>query len=198
MSPPPLDVPLNVSQCEIPKPYFSEDQFRGTFFPVMSKMASEKKRLLNYLKEETKDCQQACMFTTVARSVYTLLQNNNFDKRQNVDAITGAIQACYPGISPQFSKGLVRSLVAKAGNNFANTNSSKLYADKSLNLFSSMTSISMYGFFVAATLVVFFASVLVGKRFMSHRRSRDTAYSDIEMVRQEEVLLAGIEAAPAE
>lgn len=71
--------------------------FESTFSLVVSKNPEMKK----FFDTIAKDCQKTCVQSTVPATAMTLFLTNNDDEAAGVDALTGAIHACFPGVPHQ-------------------------------------------------------------------------------------------------
>merc|ERR1719316_1390004 len=56
---------------------------------------------------EAKDCQKSCLQHTVPEAALSLFMINNYDQDTGLDAMTGALHACFPGVPRDAIKVLV-------------------------------------------------------------------------------------------
>lgn len=68
--------------------------FEYTFFKVLENQPEMQK----YFDTEAKDCQKTCLEKTVPASAMTLFLTDNANDDAGIDALTGAIHACFPGV----------------------------------------------------------------------------------------------------
>merc|ERR1719420_1983618 len=113
----------------------------------------------------TKDCQETCILKATPEAVFTIFMTDNRDRRQDIDAITGALHACYPGIPQKMVRKVVdevRVVLEKAQAEAY----SRLYLRKIplLHLMTSKPAISLYGLAAMVALATFFLGLRMGRR----------------------------------
>merc|ERR1712224_310525 len=77
---------------------FPTADFLKSFEYVLFKVIKKKPDLHKYFQTQAKDCQMDCLEKTVPISAMTLFLTGNEDGEAAVDALTGAIHACFPGV----------------------------------------------------------------------------------------------------
>lgn len=91
----------------VPCPYegyehdFPLNDFLHSFEVTLMQVLQNKPGMAAYFDEQAKDCQKTCLQQTVPASAMTLFLHGNYDDYTGVDALTGAIQACFPDVPHQ-------------------------------------------------------------------------------------------------
>lgn len=78
--------------------YFPVEDFLTQFDSTILEVMTMTPKLQKYYEEEAMDCQKLCIQQTVAASATTLFLTDNYEENTGIDALTGAIHACFPGI----------------------------------------------------------------------------------------------------
>lgn len=76
---------------------FPLNEFLDTFHNTIMTVMQTKPKMKKMFETEAMDCQKTCLQHTVPTSAMTLFQTNNYDSPSGIDAMTGAIHACFPG-----------------------------------------------------------------------------------------------------
>lgn len=77
---------------------FPLNDFLYSFETTILHVMENKPKLHKFFDTEAKDCQKTCLQQTVPASAMTLFLHGNYDDYTGVDALTGAIQACFPDV----------------------------------------------------------------------------------------------------
>jgi len=77
---------------------FPLNEFLQSFEATIMQVMQKKPDLNLYFDTQAKDCQKTCLQKTVPASVMTLFLTGNEDADAGVDALSGAIHACFPGV----------------------------------------------------------------------------------------------------
>lgn len=77
---------------------FPLHEFLNAFEDTFGQVMATKPELHKFFISEAKDCQQKCLEETVPMSVMTLFLTDKHNDDVGVDAVTGAIHSCFPGV----------------------------------------------------------------------------------------------------
>jgi len=142
---------------------FPMDDVLEAFGDAFQKVASKYERVKKFFSEEALDCQFPCLEQTVPLTMKTLFLTDQQDKEVGIDALTGSMHACFPGVPSKEIRQLVTETVSVLQNAGADAQT-RLYATKLIK-FGSSNFFPLCGLVTAMTLVLFFAGVAVGRRW---------------------------------
>eukprot|EP00746_Dinoflagellata_sp_MGD_P138773 gnl/MRDRNA2_/MRDRNA2_72359_c0_seq1.p1 gnl/MRDRNA2_/MRDRNA2_72359_c0~~gnl/MRDRNA2_/MRDRNA2_72359_c0_seq1.p1 ORF type:complete len:401 (+),score=67.38 gnl/MRDRNA2_/MRDRNA2_72359_c0_seq1:76-1278(+) len=77
---------------------FPLNDFLKSFEDTIMRVMAKKAELRNYFETRAKDCQKTCLSGVVPVSAMTLFLTNTDDPAAGIDALTGAIHACFPDV----------------------------------------------------------------------------------------------------
>jgi len=147
------------------------EKFKAAFKQSVEKNAEMKK----FFETVAKDCQVGCLDKTVPASALALFLTANHDEDKIVDALTGAIHACFPGVPHEDINALVadtKSLMVGA----QDAARLRLYSSKMPLVSTGSMTFSFFaplcGVMTAAGLLLFVAGVGVGRRCKQGPRSQ--------------------------
>lgn len=147
---------------------FPMDDLIAQYKEAFQKVVEKKPKVLKFFQTEAKDCQMECLSQTVPPTVLTLFLTNNDNKGQGIDALTGAMHACFPSVPPSQIRIVVQATVDSLENATA-TATTRLYNAKKLKLLPFQGSFfPMVGIAAASCLLLFFAGVAMGRRSKRH------------------------------
>lgn len=158
---------------------FPMDDFRMAFAGAIGNVIDRRPGFKRYLQRETKDCQETCIRKTVSRAALTLFLTGNQQHGESIDAVTGALHACYPGIKSTYLMDIVEETADAMQNaqdvasiNVLNTKKTPTSGIWIVTV--GVDSSSVYGLVAAACMLVIVGCVVMARRI--NRHSPNTAY----------------------
>lgn len=142
---------------------FPVNDFLKKFKATFMKTVAKNPEMQTFFDTKAKDCQLTCVDKTVPAAAKTLFLTDNKDDVKGVDALTGAIHACFPGLPHEDINSLVAATkeVMDASQDAARL---RLYANNMVKS-GSFSFFPLFGLVTAMSLLLFFTGVAVGSRW---------------------------------
>jgi len=162
---------------------FPLHEFLKSFEDTFTQVMASKPALHQYFISEAKECQKNCLTDTVPMSVMTLFLTDKHNDDVGVDAVTGAIHACFPGVPEEDINLLVTETSAVMLDAEAHAAKLLKYELEGEDLESSSPSgFPWFTFFVAIS-VALCAGFALGQRMKGSTFSPGHGYEMVSMGR---------------
>jgi hypothetical protein len=141
---------------------FPLKQVLGAFKDAFQQVAKANPKVLEFFQTKAMDCQFPCLDATVPVAMKTLFLTDQSAKQVRMDAVTGAMHACFPGV-PSHEIGILVKKTVGVMEKAQSTATLRLYASKWLIKDGSFNFFPLLSMVTAAAIMLFSAGVALGR-----------------------------------
>jgi len=154
---------------------FPMDDVLKAFGGAFEKTVNKNAKIKDFFENKALQCQLPCLEQSMSLTMKTLFLTDQQDKDVAIDALTGGMHACFPGVPSEEIEKLVVEVVGVLEASMKDA-SLRLYATNLIK-FGSSNVFTLCGLVTSVTLVLFSAGVAVGRRWKRSNRA-----NEVEMV----------------